>query len=225
MSPCEWHLCVKTCSSIYMLQMVYHTVNVLHDILTVRTCTVWITKLQNGWINMWTEGTVAVSKKAYTGIAGVLVHPLVWKYNRLSCVDADDFQEVMRGPLVGTDTVLVLNSVTRVALVPQLQLWSLNLLLSVQYMSDMHSPVPQLFTLPVSHRRCSSCWNALVSGCCQVPVPVPVPNCYMYRGFSACRRVRHLCISLSFGHNWVLLCTAVCSTHNVTSSTAVHCCL
>ena len=32
--------------------------------------------------------------------------------------------------------------------------------------------------------------------------------------------VRHVCISLPFGHNCTLLCTAVCSTHNVTSSTA-----
>jgi len=32
--------------------------------------------------------------------------------------------------------------------------------------------------------------------------------------------VRHVCISLPFGHNWTPLCTAVCSTHNVTSSTA-----
>ena len=36
-------------------------------------------KLQNGWINMWTEGTVAVSRKAYNGITGVLGHQLVWK--------------------------------------------------------------------------------------------------------------------------------------------------
>jgi len=32
--------------------------------------------------------------------------------------------------------------------------------------------------------------------------------------------VRHVCISLPFGHNCTLLCTAVCSTHNVTNSTA-----
>jgi len=32
--------------------------------------------------------------------------------------------------------------------------------------------------------------------------------------------VRHVCISLPFGHNCTLLCTAVCSTHNVTSNTA-----
>ena len=59
-----------------------------------------------------------------------------------------------------------------------------------------------------------------MSGCCQVlvpvPVPVPVPDSYRYRGLAASRRV---CISLSFGHNWALLCTAVCSTNNVTSGT------
>ena len=201
--------------------MVYHTVHVLYDILTVRTCTVWIAKLQNGWINMSTEGTVAVSQKAYTGIAGVLVQPLVCKNKCLSCVDADDCQEVLLGPSVRTTTVLVSNTVTWVALVPQLQLWRLHWLLSVRYVSDVHSPVAQLFTLPVSHKRCCSCINTLVFGCCQVPVP----DCYRYRGLTACRRVRRVCISLSFGHNWALLCTAVCSTHNVTSSTAVHCCL
>jgi len=32
--------------------------------------------------------------------------------------------------------------------------------------------------------------------------------------------VRHMCIFLPFGHNCTLLCTADCSTYNVTSSTA-----
>jgi hypothetical protein len=56
-------------------------------------------------------------------------------------------------------------------------------------------------------------------GCCEVPlpVPVPVPDCYRYPLLPECRTV---CISLSFGHNVALLCTAVCSTHSVTSSTA-----
>jgi hypothetical protein len=116
-----------------MSQMVYHTVHVLYDILTVRTCTVWITKLQNGWINMWTEGIVAVSQKAYNGIAGVLTHSLIWKHKYVSCVDANDCQEVLSGPSVGTATALVLNSMNWVALVPQLQLWCIHWLLSVRY--------------------------------------------------------------------------------------------
>jgi hypothetical protein len=57
--------------------------------------------------------------------------------------------------------------------------------------SDVHSPVPQLFAVPVSRRRCCSGSNvlvsvvvmyryhyhyqyALLSGWCQVPLPVPV---------------------------------------------------
>jgi len=32
-----------------------------------------------------------------------------------------------------------------------------------------------------------------------------------------------VCISLSFGHNIALLCTAVCSTHNVTVALLVVC--
>jgi hypothetical protein len=35
-------------------------------------------KLQNGWINMWTEGTVAVSGKVYTGITGVMGQDIFW---------------------------------------------------------------------------------------------------------------------------------------------------
>ena len=131
-------------------------------------------------------------------------------------IDENDCHE-LREHSVGTTPVLVSNRGIWVALVPQLQLHRLNWLLSVRYVNDVHLPVPWLFTVPVSRRRCYSCWNTLVSGCCQVPVPVPVPDCYRYRGLAACRRV---CISLSFGHNWALLCTALCSTHNVTSSTA-----
>jgi len=52
-------------------------------------------KLQNGWINMWTEGTVAVSVKAYTRITGVLLHPLNWKHKSWSDVDESDCQEVV----------------------------------------------------------------------------------------------------------------------------------
>ena len=42
-------------------------------------------------------------------------------------------------------------------------------------------------------------------------------------GLAACRSVRRVCISLSFGHNWALLCTAVCSTHNVTVALLAVC--
>jgi hypothetical protein len=202
--------------------MVYHTVHVLDDILIVRTWTVWITKLLNSWINMWTEWTVAVSGKACTSITGVLAHPLVCIHKCWSGVDGTYCHKVLREPSVGTNTVLVSTRVSRLALVPQLQLWRLHWLMSVRYVNEFHWQVPQLFTVPVSRRHCCSCWNTLVSGCCQVPVPVPVPvpDCYRYQGLTACRSVRLVCISLSFGHNWPLLCTAVCSTHNVTSSTA-----
>jgi hypothetical protein len=50
-----------------------------------------------------------------------------------------------------------------------------------------------------------------------VPVPVPVPHFYRNPVLATCR---NLCISPSFGHNVALLCTAVCSTDSVTSSTA-----
>jgi len=78
----------------------------------------------------------------YTGITGVLAHPLVWKHKYWNGVDATDCQEVIRGPSVGTNTVLVPNRVSCVALVPQLQLCRLHWLLSVRYVSDVHSPVP-----------------------------------------------------------------------------------
>jgi hypothetical protein len=64
-------------------------------------------KLQNVWINMWTEGTVAVRGKDYTGITGVMAHPPVWKHKCWSGVDATDCQEVLWGPPLGTTTVLV----------------------------------------------------------------------------------------------------------------------
>ena len=44
---------------------------------------------------MWTEGTVAVSVKAYTRITGVLLHPLNWKHKSWSDVDESDCQEVV----------------------------------------------------------------------------------------------------------------------------------
>jgi hypothetical protein len=146
----------------------------------------------------------------------------------LSSVDATYSHTVLQVPTVETTTALT-HCVSYTALVPQLQLCRLHLLLSVRYVSDVHSPVPEPFTVPVSRRRCCSCSNASVSGCCQEPVPVPVPvpvpepvpvtvpDFYRYPGSAACHTV---CISLSFGHNVALLCTAVCSTPNVTSSTA-----
>jgi len=97
--------------------------------------------LQNGWINIWTEGTVAVSGKSYTVITGVLGHQLVWKHKCCSCVDATYCHKVLRGPSVSTNPVLVSNHVTWVARVPQLQLCRLHCLLSVRYVSDVHSPV------------------------------------------------------------------------------------
>jgi len=57
-------------------------------------------KLQNGWIHMWTEGTVAVSQMAYTRITGVLVHSLVWRHKCWSGVEESDCQEILRVPSV-----------------------------------------------------------------------------------------------------------------------------
>jgi hypothetical protein len=60
-------------------------------------------KLQNGWINMWTEGTVVVRGKDYTGITGVLAHSLVWKHNCWSGFDSTDCQEVLTPRTLGLD--------------------------------------------------------------------------------------------------------------------------
>jgi len=57
-------------------------------------------KLQNGWINMWTEGTVAVRKEFNTGITDVPAISLIYKHKCSSCVDACDCQEVLRIPSV-----------------------------------------------------------------------------------------------------------------------------
>jgi hypothetical protein len=151
--------------------------------------------------------------------------PLVWNYKCRIGVEGTHSQEVLQVPSIETTSVFQSNRITWVALVPQLQLCRLHLLLSVRSVSDIHSLVPQLFAVPVSRRRCCSCSNALVPGCFHVPVtlsvpvpvPVPVPHCYRYPRLAPYHNV---CISPSFRHNVALLCTAVCSTHNVTSSTA-----
>ena len=49
---------------------------------------------------------MAVRQKAYNGISGVLAHPLVWKHNCLSCVEANDCHRILRGPSVRTTPVL-----------------------------------------------------------------------------------------------------------------------
>ena len=58
-------------------------------------------KLQNGCINMGTEGTVDVSGKAYTGICDIVGHQLAWKYLG-SGIDATDCQDVFQGPSIST---------------------------------------------------------------------------------------------------------------------------
>jgi hypothetical protein len=148
----------------------------------------------------------------YTGINGVLAHRLVWKQKCWSCVDATDCQEVLRGPSGGTNSVLMSNRISWKALVPHLQIMS-----------------PSMAAVStVRERRAFNSSITVYSSCltqtllqllkrisvwvCQVPVPVP--DCYRYRGLAACRRV---CILLSLGNHIALLCTAVCSTHSSTA--------
>jgi hypothetical protein len=82
-------------------------------------------KLQNGWINMWTEGNVAVSEKDYSGIIGVLATTPpptpIWKHKCLIYIDATGCNKVLRGPSVEPKPGLVTKRVTRTALVTQLK--------------------------------------------------------------------------------------------------------
>jgi hypothetical protein len=67
---------------------------------------------------MWTEGTVAVSEKDYSGITGVLAHSLVWKNKCLIYINATGCHKALRGRSVGTNTVLVPYWVSCTALAP-----------------------------------------------------------------------------------------------------------
>ena len=94
-------------------------------------------KLQNGWINMWTEGTVAVSGKAYTGITGVLGQLIDWKHKCFNYADVTTVIKNVTYPRLSQPQFSY--NTMWVALVPQLQLCRLHWLLSVRY---VHSPVP-----------------------------------------------------------------------------------
>jgi hypothetical protein len=69
-----------------------------------------------------------------------------------SGMDAIDRHEVLRGPSVGIVPIVMRYRVSfSMALVPQLQLWHLHRLVSVQSVGDLHSQVPQVLHF-LSHR-------------------------------------------------------------------------
>jgi len=149
--------------------------------------------------------------KAYTRITGVPANSLVWKNKCLSCVGADDYQEVVRGPLVTTTTVLVPNSVSCVALDPQLLLWRLHWLLSVRYVtccafrSSTFCLTQTLLQLlkRISVRLLSSTGTSTntttsTSTSSSTSTSTRLLQVPMINSMSS---VRHVCISLSFGHN------------------------
>jgi hypothetical protein len=82
-----------------------------------------------------------------------------------SGMDEIDRHQLFLGPSVEIAPVLVRYRVSfSTAVFPQLRLWRLHCLVSVQSVGYVHSRVPVGVSLPASRKRCSSLRNALAPG-------------------------------------------------------------